>query len=102
MIRGTTPTHTFELNVDTSAIEAIYITYSQCKKVVFEKTKDDCTFEDDGKSVTVRLTQEDTLKLSSSYTCKVQIRAKLTSYETAIASDTFVVSIDDVLKDGVI
>ena len=61
MIRGTTPTLEFTLPFDTSLIAEIYVTMTQNGKTVLEKTLSDCNCS--GTSVSLTLTQEDTLKL---------------------------------------
>ena len=45
MIRGTTPTHIFEIPFDSSYLKRILITYFQDKHIVLEKTEEDCVLE---------------------------------------------------------
>lgn len=61
MIRGTTPTLEFTLPFDTSLIAEMYVTIAQGEKTVLEKTLSDCNCS--GTSVSLALTQEDTLRL---------------------------------------
>lgn len=60
MIRGTTPTLEFTLPFDTSLIAEMYVTIAQGEKTVLEKTLSDCSCS--GTSVSLALTQEDTLR----------------------------------------
>ena len=98
MIRGTTPTHTFNLPFDTALIDKIKITYAQNGVVVLTKEKADCSFE--GNAVTVKLSQEDTLKLDAS---RVQIQVRvLTTGGDALASDIVTKPCGEVLEEGVL
>lgn len=45
MIRGSTPTHTFNLSIDTSTIKRLRLTYVQYGNIL-EKTEDDVTISD--------------------------------------------------------
>lgn len=98
MIRGTTPTHLFNLPIDTALIDKIKITYAQNGVVVLTKEKEDCKFE--GSTATVRLTQEDTLKFDAS---RVQIQVRvLTTGGDAMASDIITKPCGEVLEEGVL
>ena len=98
MIRGTTPTHIFNVNVDLTNADVIYITYKQGNDTVVEKVKSDC--EITSTSVSVTLTQEDTLKFNAS-DVEIQIRARFPD-DSAIASNIMRTSVTRVLKSGVI
>ena len=122
MRRGTTPTHTFHTDLDLSQAEAIYVTYAQEVgggeiEVVAEYTLDNGV-EVDGDTITVTLTEEDTLKMMTArdrhlVTAKdmfeslhkgivmAQIRVKF-SEDNKIASDVVKIQLDDILKDGAI
>ena len=65
MIRGTTPTFEFTLPMLTDEIAAGYITFAQDGRVVIDKDLADCTCA--GSTVTLHLTQEETLKLSQKH-----------------------------------
>ena len=99
MIRGTTPTLEFTLPFDCSLISSAYITFAQEKDIKIEKTFDEC--EKSGSKLIVKLSQEDTLKLSDSSQTEIQIRAKTHAGE-ALASQIFRVTTERILKDGVI
>ncbi len=99
IIRGTTPTNYFDVDLDLTEADVIYITYEQNDEVVFEKQKSDITITPE--RLSVELTQEDTLKLDDEYDVKIQIRARL-SDGTAVASNIVKTNVSRVLKDGVI
>lgn len=99
MYRGTTPTNTFRTgDIDLSTADVVYITYKQRGKVVVEKTKTDCTFGEN--SVSVTLTQEDTLKFTENDVL-IQIRARFAGGR-AIASNIIETPAMAILKEGVI
>lgn len=98
MIRGTTPTHIFNVNVDLTDADVIYITYKQSDSIVVEKEKSDCTITAD--SVSVTLSQEDTLKFNTA-AVEIQIRARFPD-GSAIASNIMQTTATRILKGGVI
>ena len=99
MRRGTTPTHTFTTDIELSEARALYITYQQNGVTVLEKTLADVTFGT--KSVSVTLTQAETLLFSAVFPVQVQIRAKFAD-ESAVASQIIKTTAEKILKDGVI
>ena len=112
IIRGTTPTHIFSCDIDLKDIDSLYLTYSQDGQTIIEKTLDDVTINEDDKTISVTLTQEDTLKFQNdkwswlepntnySYRkIKLQARIKFTD-GTVLASDIILIDIEDILKDG--
>lgn len=129
MIRGTTPTNVFNVDIDLTNAIAIYITYRQPRKLVaFEKSIHD--IEVSPTSLSVKLTQEDTLKLKinkqpfptvktvtytsvngngevtpimedDSNVVEIQIRAKFAD-GTAVASEIIKTTVEEILKEGVI
>lgn len=76
MIRGTTPTFEFTLPMLTDEIAAGYITFAQDGSVVIDKALADCTCA--GSTVTLHLTQEETLKLSQNTRTELQMRVRTT------------------------
>ena len=99
MRRGTTPTHTFTTDIDLTDAEAIYITYKQNDKTVIEKEKTDLTITED--SLTVKLTQNETLAFVLDVPVRMQIRARFAD-GTAVASQVMSTRADVILKEGVI
>lgn len=98
MYRGTTPLNIFTVDADLTNAEVIYITYKQGCKVVIEKDIDEIEVAAD--KLTVRLSQEDTLKFDYREV-EIQIRARYPD-ETAIASNIIKTTVEHILKDGVI
>lgn len=83
MIQGTTPTHKFNLDIDTSLISKIRISYEQNGKIVLYKEKDDCDIT--ANAIEVKLTQEETLKFDAPGNVRIQLHA-LTHSEESLAT----------------
>lgn len=98
MRRGTTPTHTFNTNIDLSDAAVLYVTYKQGNEVMMEKAIDDCVISAD--KVVVHLSQAETLAFQS-YAGQVdmQIRARFPD-GSAVASNIMTVAAGKILKDG--
>lgn len=99
MIRGTTPTHIFNLPVETSFLKEVKITYAQGNDEVFTKTKEDCLCEE--KAIKVSLTQEETLKFDHTKPVYIQVRV-LTVSGDAMASQIEMVDVGKVLNEEVL
>ena len=99
MIRGTTPTHTFQLPFGTETIKTIQIAYAQNGNEKLTKGNADCTFE--GNVVTCKLTQEDTFKFAHGECVEVQVRV-LTLGNDALASRVMRVHCNECLSDEVL
>lgn len=99
MIRGTTPTMEFIIPFDTGQLAEAFVTLSQNEAVVIDKALEEC--QCDANKLSVRLTQEETLKLQCNFMTEIQIRAKTLEGE-AIASQIIKVNTERILKDGVI
>lgn len=99
MIRGTTPLLEFEIPFDTSLLAEAFVTLSQNGEIVLDKALKDCNCS--ANKLSVRLTQEETLKLQCYCITEIQIRAKTQSGD-AVASNIVRVSTGRILKDGVI
>lgn len=98
MIRGTTPTHIFKIPFSSDALKEIRILYSQNNKIVLEKKTNDCEIVDG--SITVHLTQEETLKFVSYHDAYIQMRVLLKD-GSSLASKVHRVRVDYVLSDEV-
>lgn len=101
MRRGTTPT--LECSLDVSLVDADYYVTIEQGTVSITKTASDCTLSEDGKTISVTLSQEETLSLSSddaSGLASVQVRYKADGkvYATNIAH----LRVDGVLMEEVI
>lgn len=77
MIIGTTPTHYFDVDFDTSEIKTIDIAYAQDDEVLVTKTEEDCKIN--GKRISWELTQEETLKFDHEKKVQVQFAALTTN-----------------------
>lgn len=99
MIRGTTPEHIIKPPVAASLIKSVRFTYEQDGNTVVEKTEADCTITDE--SISVRLTQEDTLRFEESKTVSVQIRILTTGGEV-MASEIKSLTVKKTLNDEVL
>ena len=99
MFKGTTPTHTFNVNIDTSLIQTVKITYTQKDKEVLVKRTEDCTIGDG--VITTRLTQEDTFLFEEAVLVTVQLRI-LTLAGDALASAPMMMSVGKCLDNEVL
>lgn len=99
MIRGTTPTLTFKLPFDTELLAEVWVTLSQVGKIVLNK--DLKQLQRTGDTLTLTLTQEETLKLTHGVATEIQVRAR-TIDGNALASQIIAVPTEEILKDGVI
>lgn len=99
MIRGTTPTLEFAIPFETDLLAEAYVTLSQNGAVVIDKPLSQCNC--DGNKLTVKLSQDETLKLQCDCITEIQIRARTIAGD-AVASNIMRVNTGRVLKDGVI
>lgn len=101
MKRATTPTHTFTLpfNYD-GVVDKLLLSYAQSGNIVLEKTEKQVKVKNE-KEIVVRLTQEETNLFSEDAPVKIQMRI-LTIGGDAMASDPFLIQIEEVLNDEVL
>lgn len=99
MKRGTTPTHTFTLPFDTSLLSVVRVIYAQLCKTVLVKTGEDLDLS--GNTVTVRLSQEDTLLFNCSHPVEIQIRVA-TAAKDVLNSDIMRVPVGRCLESVVL
>lgn len=99
MIRGTTPLLEFTVPFNTADLAEAWVTLAQNGEVVVDKQLKDCKV--DPNKLSVRLTQEETLRLQASKLTEVQIRVRTIEGE-ALASNIFAERTDRILKEGVI
>ena len=83
LAKGTTPIHTFTLPFNTGIIKTVKVIYAQKNAVLFEKEGEACNCSDN--TVTVKLTQEETLKFDCRHSVQIQMRV-LTVDGDALAS----------------
>lgn len=96
LYRGSTPTLTFKLSIETSALTVVSIAFAQNNAVVLEKGLADCTVGDDTLSLT--LTEDETLLFDSSQNMELQIRCACG--DGRLCSKIVTVSVGRILKDG--
>lgn len=101
MYRGTTPTLTLKLKT-TVSLENLAELWATFKDATTEitKTLEDVTIDDAEKTITVHLSQEETLQLHGKI-CQVQVRFK-NSEGLAYATNICEVDVGMILKEGVI
>ena len=97
MIRGTTPTLEFTLPFELVEIDKLWITFSQNNKEVFTVEKQDLVLGD--KTISLKLSQKQTLLLSSNSMVNIQIRVVDTK-GLAMASNIIKTPVQQILKDG--
>ena len=103
LIRGTTPTIviTVETQIDLDDVAAVWIYISQQNKVKVDKKLSDVQFDTTLRTMTVTLSQDDTLALKADTDALFQIRL-LMNNGTALATLASKVAVREVYKGGVI
>lgn len=99
MIRGTTPTHIFNLPFEASLVKELCITYQQNGKTVLEKAKTDCTL--DGSAIILKLTQEETLLFNDKQNVSYQLKVLTTDGEV-LANKIATIPVDRILCEEVL
>lgn len=99
MFKGTTPTHTFNVDIDTSLIQTVKITYTQKDKEILAKRTEDCEIGEG--VITTRLSQEDTFLFKEDVWVTVQLRI-LTKAGDALASAPVLMSVGRCLDEEVL
>lgn len=97
MRRGSTPTNTFDVDVDLQSA-TVFVSYEQDGVIVLEKTGEDLTVTD--KVITLTMTQEETLMFHPGKVL-IQIRYVFPN-GSADASEIISTSFERIIKDGVI
>ena len=101
MTKGTTPTLKFTFPFETKLLSDVLITikdYKSEKMYTIEKTLSDCVKEDH--SVSITLTEEETMKFTEHNKVKIQIKVYPLS-GGVFASKIFYKYIDELLEEGV-
>lgn len=98
MYRGTTPTLTFQLPIDTGSITVLSLAVAQGGVVKIEKSLADMTLE--GKTVSCTLTEEETLSLSAGAGREAQVQLRVGVGGQRMASQVFEVPVERILRDG--
>lgn len=111
MRRGTTPTNKFKTTTDVTGMEALYITYRQEGRTIIEKSLSEIEIYEEVKTVgdeeetiyvmETKLSQADTLALSSIGDVEIQVRGKYGD-GSVIACQVIKVPVCRILKEGII
>ena len=96
-IRGTTPIHSFTLPFKTSVLKQVTITYVQRNEVLVKKTLEDCSC--DGNTISIILTQHETLRFEPGKIAKVQIKAVIE--DRVLGSDIYNFMVEEILDSEV-
>lgn len=99
MIRGTTPTHVFNLPFESSLISSARVIYKQGTKEILRKETE--AFEMEGNTIRVTLTQEETFLFDCKGSVKLQLRV-LTKAGKSLSTRTIIVSVDECLDNEVL
>ena len=99
MRRGTTPTLTFTTPYEARLIQSGYITFKQRGAVVLDIPLSDPSVAVEDEQISITLTQDQTLAMTTADVCRIQIRALLTSGK-AVASNIVEDTVCPILKDG--
>ena len=107
IIRGTTPLITANVrsSIDLSAVSEVWAYIYQQGRVIIDKKLSDnqVVIDTDYKTITVQLTQEDTLALRANTGAIFQMRLIMgNTAHTALATNGFNVMVREVYKDGII
>lgn len=102
IIRGTTPTIiiSIQTEIDLSEVSAAWIYISQQNKVRVNKELSDIEIDTEEKTLTIVLTQEDTLNLKAGIDTLFQIRLRLN--DTALATTATKIVVKEIYKEGII
>ncbi len=99
MIRGTTPTHRFELPFSTDNVAEALVVYKQNDKEILRKTVRHCHM--DGKALSVDLTQEETFRFCCNRKAKSQARV-LTTDGKVWASPIVIIEVGECLTEDIL
>lgn len=82
MIQGTTPTHKFNIDIETGLIDKLRISYEQNGKIVLSKEREDCTLT--GNTITTKLSQEETIMFDAPGNVRIQLHATTASGDSMV------------------
>lgn len=103
MIRGTTPSITLRLpaSVSVNDLTAAVLSISQSRREVIVKTLDDCTLTPSDNSLSILLSQAETLSLSALTGAELQLKVK-TAGEAVLATRPISLKVEPILNEEVI
>lgn len=94
MIKGTTPTHHFELPFEASRVAAARVIYKQGNIEVLRKETED--FKKDGNRISVTFSQDETFLFDSRISVKCQLRVRDIS-DKVMNTKPMIISIEECL-----
>ena len=97
MIRGTTPTVTFNLPFNVSTIKNLEVYFAQNDETLFTKGYNDCVLS--GTTVQVTLKQKDTLMLDEEEKLQIQVRFRFTD-DSVDATEIIKGKVGELLSDA--
>jgi hypothetical protein len=100
VIRGTTPTHEFELPYPIALVDDIRVVYGQNKKAIIVKTINDCTLTEG--QISISLTQEETFLFSASKKLEIELRIKLANGKVVRTEEPIILRVIGSMSDEVI
>lgn len=98
MYRGTTPTLTFQLPIDTGSITALSVAVAQAGQIKIEKALPDVHM--DGKVISCPLTEAETLSLTAGPGIDAKIQLRVGVGAQRMASQVFTAPVERILRDG--
>lgn len=98
MYRGTTPTLTFRLPIDTGSITVLSLAVAQAGQCKIEKALSDVQL--DGNVVSCTLTEAETLSLTAGRGIDAKIQLRVGVGGQRMASQVFEVPVERILRDG--
>jgi len=103
IIRGTTPTIivSIQTEIDLSELSAAWVYISQQGKVRVNKVLTDIEVDIEHKTLSLELTQTDTLALKAGIETFFQVRLRMED-DTALATTAAKITVKEIYKEGVI
>lgn len=99
MLPGSTPINKFTIPFDESEVAGVWVIYSHNGTDLIQKSTPDCTVA--GNKVSVKLTQEETLKFLRCANLEIQVWVKTTGGDM-VGSNVMTVGVDKSLRTGVL
>lgn len=99
IVRGTTPTHDFELPYQKEFINDVRISYVQNNQEILTKSLEECSLV--GNVLSVDLTQEDTFLFLPKWNVEIEIKIQLFNKKVVKSEDTIELRVVDTVNKEV-
>lgn len=99
IVRGTTPTHDFELPYQKEFVNDIRISYVQNNQEILTKSLEECSLV--GNVLSVDLTQEDTFLFLPKWNVEIEIKIQLFNKKVVKSEDTIELRVVDTVNKEV-